>query len=63
MLPHQLGLSGTTGMWICIAAALLYTFSSFIFYIKNDRKSAKRLMYSSFLYLPTVLLALLIDKM
>ncbi|RYF82520.1 MAG: protoheme IX farnesyltransferase, partial [Chitinophagaceae bacterium] len=62
MLPNQLGLSGKTGMWICIAAALLYTFCSFIFYIKNDRKSAKRLMYSSFLYLPTVLLALLIDK-
>jgi protoheme IX farnesyltransferase len=63
MLPYQLGLSGITGMWISIGAALLYTFTSFIFYIKNDRKSAKRLMYSSFLYLPTVLLALLIDKM
>lgn len=62
MLPHQLGLSGTMGMWICIACAGLYTFSSFVFYVKNDRASAKRLMYSSFLYLPTVLLALLIDR-
>ncbi len=44
MLPHQLGLSGQVGMWVSIAAGLLYTFASFIF-------------------LPTVLLALLIDKM
>lgn len=63
MLPHQLGLSGQTGMWVCIGAALLYCFASFIFYIRNDKTSAKRLMYSSFIYLPTVLLALLIDKM
>lgn len=62
MLPHQIGLTGITGTWVCIAAALLYCFASFIFYIRNDRTSAKRLMYSSFIYLPTVLLALLIDK-
>ena len=63
MLPNQLGLSGKVGMWVSIAAALLYCFASFIFYIRNDRTSAKRLMYSSFIFLPTVLLALLIDKM
>lgn len=63
MLPHQLQLSGSTGMWVSIACGLFYCFSSFLFYIRNDRKSAKRLMYSSFIYLPTVLLALLIDKL
>ncbi len=63
MLPNQLGLSGRAGMWVSIAAALLYCFASFIFYIRNDRTSAKRLMYASFIFLPTVLLALLIDKL
>ncbi len=63
MLPHQLQLSGSTGMWISIGSGLLYCFASFVFYLRNDRKSAKRLMYSSFIYLPTVLLALLIDKL
>lgn len=63
MLPHQLGLSGSTGMWVAIGCGLLYGFTSFIFYLRNDRTSAKRLMYSSFIYLPTVLLALLIDKL
>lgn len=63
MLPHQIQLSGSTGMWVAIGCGALYTSTSFIFYLKNDRISAKRLMYSSFLYLPTVLLALLIDKL
>jgi protoheme IX farnesyltransferase len=63
MLPHQLGLSGSTGMWVSIGCGLLYCFASFIFYLRNDRTSAKRLMYASFIYLPTVLLALLIDKL
>jgi protoheme IX farnesyltransferase len=62
MLPHQLGLSGTTGMWICIGGGFMYTVASFFFYLKNDKASAKRLMYTSFIYLPTVLLALLISK-
>lgn len=62
MLPQQIGLTGTAGMWVCIGAGLVYCLASFVFYIKNDKISAKRLMYSSFIYLPTVLLALLIDK-
>ncbi len=62
MLPHQIGLSGSTGTGISIAMGLLYSLASFGFYLKNDKKSAKRLMYSSFIYLPVVLLALLIDK-
>lgn len=62
MLPNQLGMTGNTGMWVCIACGAFYTLASFGFYLKNDRKSAKRLMYASFIYLPTVLLAILIDK-
>jgi heme o synthase len=33
-----------------------------IFYIKNNHKSARRVMFASFIYLPTILLALVIDK-
>lgn len=62
MLPYQLKMTGSAGMWICVGCGLMYTCTSFIFYLKNDRASAKRLMYSSFIYLPTVLLALLISK-
>jgi len=50
-------------MWVCIACGILYFVASILFYINNDYKSAKRVMFSSFIYLPTVLLALLFDKM
>jgi len=62
MVPHLIGISGTTGMWVSIAVAIFYIIASYFFYMKNDRISAKRVMYSSFIYLPVVMLALLIDK-
>lgn len=63
ILPRAIGLSGTIGMAVCMACGVLYFVSSIIFYFRNDHKSARRVMYSSFIYLPTVLLALLFDKL
>ena len=63
VMPRTVGISGNTGMFICIACGMLYFAASFVFYKNNDHKSAKRVMFSSFIYLPTVLLALLFDKM
>ena len=62
VIPRTVGISGNTGMFICIACGILYFVASFVFYKNNDHKSAKRVMFSSFIYLPTVLLALLFDK-
>jgi len=63
MLPHELGISGATGMWISIACGGYYTLCSFLFYLRNDKMSARRLLYASFIYLPVVLLALVMDKL
>lgn len=63
VMPRTVGISGNAGMLICIACGMLYFAASFVFYKNNDHKSAKRVMFSSFIYLPTVLLALLFDKM
>lgn len=63
MVPHAIGLTGLIGMWICVFCGALYFVASVVFYIKNDHKSAKRVMFASFFYLPTILLALVIDKM
>ncbi|MDR3679665.1 MAG: heme o synthase [Flavipsychrobacter sp.] len=63
ILPRAIGLSGTIGMLVCMACGMFYFISSIIFYFRNDHKSARRVMYSSFIYLPTVLLALLFDKL
>lgn len=63
VMPRMMGLSGNIGMWVCIACGLLYFVASIVFFRRNDHKSAKNVMFSSFIYLPTVLLALLFDKM
>ncbi len=62
ILPRAINLCGTIGMCVIMACGVFYFINSVIFYFKNDHKSAKRVMYASFIYLPTVLLALLFDK-
>ncbi len=62
MVPHAIGLIGNIGMWVCVAGGIMYFVASIAFYLKNDYKSARRVMFASFIYLPTILLALVIDK-
>jgi protoheme IX farnesyltransferase len=63
VMPRIVGITGNIGMWVCMAFGGMYFMASFVFYLKNDHKSAKRVMFASFIYLPVVLLALLFDKM
>lgn len=63
MVPHTINLVGSIGMWVCVLCGIMYFAASISFYLKNDHKSARRVMFASFIYLPTVLLALIIDKM
>ena len=63
MVPHAIGLVGAPGMWVCVACGIMYFAASVAFYIKNDHKSARRVMFASFIYLPSILLALVIDKL
>ena len=61
-VPRFLGLSGNIGMWVCLLCGLMYFIASVAFYMRNDHKSARRVMFASFIYLPAILLALVIDK-
>lgn len=63
IMPRVVGMSGNIGMWISIACGIMYFAASVAFYINNDHKSARRVMFASFIYLPTVLLALVFDKL
>ncbi|MCD6062810.1 MAG: heme synthase, protoheme farnesyltransferase [Flavipsychrobacter sp.] len=63
IMPRMVGMTGNIGMWITMACGVFYFIASIYFYIQNDHKSAKRVMFSSFIYLPVVLLALLFDKL
>ncbi len=62
VLPFINGMSGGVSMWVLIAANLFMVLQSVRLYINMDVKSARRVMFSSYIYLPIVLLALLADK-
>jgi protoheme IX farnesyltransferase len=62
MLPFYLGLTGVTSLWIVTFANLLIVIQCVRLYISMDVKAARRVMFSSYIYLPVVLLALLADK-
>lgn len=62
MLTWYFGLTGNTSLWIVIAANIFLVVQCVRLYISMDVKSARRVMFSSYIYLPVVLLALLADK-
>lgn len=63
MIPHAIGLTGIFSQYVALALGTFYFIASLIFYTRSDNSSAKGLMYSSFFYLPLVLLGLLYDKL
>lgn len=62
VLPYYFGLTGTFSLWIVMACNIVMVIQSMRLYISMDVKAARRVMFSSYIYLPIVLLALLADK-
>ena len=62
LLPFYFGITGTVSMWIVIAANVFIVVQCVRLYIEMDVKAARRVMFSSYIYLPVVFLALLADK-
>jgi protoheme IX farnesyltransferase len=62
MLPYFIGLSGVTSLVIVLAANVFLVVQCLRLYKALDAKAARRVMFSSYIYLPVVLLALLGDK-
>ncbi|MFN4006789.1 MAG: heme o synthase [Chitinophagaceae bacterium] len=63
MLPYVLHLTGMVSFWIVLAANLFMVIQSIRLYRQMDVPAARRVMFSSYIYLPIVLLALLADKL
>ena len=61
MLP-RIHMTGVIGMSVAILMGVIYFYTSYLFYQHNDEKSARRVMFASFFYLPIVLIAYLLDK-
>lgn len=62
VIPRFMNMCSNWGMWLMILGGVMYFAASVNFYRKNDFKSAKQVMYVSFIYLPLVLLALYFTK-
>ena len=62
VLPYQVSLTGSTSLIVVMLANLFLVMQCVRLYINMDAKSARRVMFSSYIYLPVVLLAYLSDK-
>ncbi|TAF66460.1 MAG: protoheme IX farnesyltransferase [Cytophagales bacterium] len=63
-LPYWVGISGGVSFIIAMLAGIIFAFPSFQLWLggTDDRKHALRIMFGSFLYLPIVQIAYLLDK-
>lgn len=62
-LPYYLGMSGISSMWFVLAANVAMIIQCIRLYKDMDVKAARRVMFSSYIYLPIVLISLLADKL
>lgn len=62
LLPAKFGVAGINSAIIATICGVLFLVQTFSLMRDNSRKSALRIMYGSFLYLPIVQIAYLIDK-
>jgi protoheme IX farnesyltransferase len=61
-LPYVFGMSGLTSLIILAIANFYMVWQCILLFRQMDVKAARRVMFSSYIYLPVVLLALLADK-
>ena len=62
LLPYFIGLTGIVSVFIVTAANMFLIVQCLRLYTAMDTTAARRVMFSSYIYLPVVLLALLGDK-
>jgi protoheme IX farnesyltransferase len=60
-MPSGQAFGGDVYTVIALLSGLFFVWQAIQLYTKRDIESAKRLMYSSFIYLPVMQLALLFD--
>lgn len=63
ILPYMIGMSGIVSFGIVMAANLFIVWQCIRLYREMDVRAARRVMFSSYIYLPIILLALLADKL
>lgn len=62
LLPAKFGITGINSAIVVTICGVLFLSQTFKLMLDNSRKSALRIMFGSFLYLPVVQIAFLLDK-
>ena len=62
LLPLVLGISGRVSAGVALVCGVLFALLTMRLMRTQDRKAALSIMFASFLYLPIVQIALLLDK-
>jgi heme o synthase len=62
MLPFYFGMCGNISLWIVLGCNVFIVLQCVRLYNEMDAKAARRVMFSSYIYLPVVFLSLLADK-
>ncbi|MEQ9229478.1 MAG: protoheme IX farnesyltransferase, partial [Cyclobacteriaceae bacterium] len=63
LLPAHFGITGLTSAIVATVCGILFLAQTFTLMKDNSRKSALRIMFGSFIYLPIVQIAFLLDKL
>jgi len=61
MLPWVFGFTGVAAMVVAVAGGLVMVVPAVRLFLTQDKRDARRLMFASFLYLPLVQLAYVLD--
>jgi protoheme IX farnesyltransferase len=62
LLPAKFGLTGINSAFIAVLCGVLFLSQTFLLMKNPSRKSALKIMFGSFLYLPIVQIAFMLDK-
>ena len=62
-IPHYLHLTGEWSMWVVLVANMFMVVQCVRLYQNMGVQAARRVMFSSYIYLPIVYLSLLADKL
>ena len=61
-MPYLMGMTGINSALIALVAGILFLAQTFYLMREGTNKAAKLIMFGSFLYLPVVQIAYLLDK-
>lgn len=62
LLPWMLGITGTISAVIGAALGGFFSYMAYLFYVEQDERSAKQLMFTTFFYLPVIQIIFVLDR-